>query len=778
VLGVWKRMLLASSCFRAGAALCAGRAVAPSVAGAQAAGSALAALRAAWASSGRHHPSFRPFSTATTTPLPTSSSSPSPPPLPPRPVVAPVPAPVWFNLDEGLRRGLAELGLAAPTEAQLAAIPALLAGRDVLLTAATGTGKTLAYLLPLVHRLKADESERGIVARPGRPRALILAPTRELALQIGAVSKRLSHTARFSAGILVGGRKETWQKEMFERPVDLLIATPGRLAQALENEWASLADVRYFVADEADTLLEDGPGGFGPDVRHLLEPLAKSSAKRESALRQIGEEASSAAAAEAQAMSAGDLQAVQVCLAGATLPPRAARAARSLFPNLVPVAAASTHRLPPALEQRFIRVGGEPDAKHRALLMALRPLLAPDYETPAGSEDGAGQKTRDEDADNDGGWGALDDSNRGARASSSSSSSSSGASSRVLVFCNTLPSARSTAHYLGEQGYRVASLHGGIPPKLRHDEYGLFQSGSCKVLVATDAAARGLDFPGLDVVVLFDFPLNSVEYIHRAGRAARAGRRGLCVSLVAKRDVVLATALQRAGTSNDDLSRLSSARADYSLDGSNARPGAAYAAGSSMTTPYRGGGTRRPTTSLVRRATASSAAAAATATEEGGPRAASGSLSGAAAGERLPPLPGRSSGFDRDRTQASAGWRAAAGAAAPAERGGRLYMFHPSGGGGGGGNPSSSSAGAPMRKPSVVIRGEDRASPSTRPSFGGGVVRRTYDRAGRLGGVGRVGEAEGKGPVRKRPSMAARFGPRTPPKKGKLAGMKKADKRR
>jgi membrane protease YdiL (CAAX protease family) len=114
----------------------------------------------------------------------------------------------------------------------------------------------------------------------------------------------------------------------------------------------------------------------------------------------------------------------------------------------------------------------------------------------------------------------------------------------VLVFCNTVPSARSTAHFLGEQGgLTVASLHGGIPPRLRQSEYELFLRGGASVLVCTDAAARGLDFPGARSVsvVLFDFPLNAVEYLHRAGRAARAGRDGAVVSLVARRDLVLAT---------------------------------------------------------------------------------------------------------------------------------------------------------------------------------------------------------------------------------------------
>jgi hypothetical protein len=135
----------------------------------------------------------------------------------------------------------------------------------------------------------------------------------------------------------------------------------------------------------------------------------------------------------------------------------------------------------------------------------------------------------------------------------------------VLVFCNTVPSARSTAHFLGERGgYAVASLHGGIPPRLRQSEYELFLSGRSRVLVCTDAASRGLDFPGKTTrVVMFDFPLNAVEYLHRAGRAARAGRAGRVVGLVGRRDVVLATAIERAARDGADVTGLSSDAQDY-----------------------------------------------------------------------------------------------------------------------------------------------------------------------------------------------------------------------
>jgi len=452
---------------------------------------------------------------------------------------SPVDEDTWFGLHAGLRLALAELGIARPTEIQRSAIPELLKGRDALLSASTGTGKTLAYLLPVAHRIKEDEAQKAIITREGRPRALIVVPTRELALQVGSVAKRLCHTAKFSCAVLVGGRKEGWQKETLAKRNDMLVATVGRLQKALDNDWLSLADVRFVVIDEADTMLSDisfrrraedslrtsgnssqtqpsKSGAFASEVLSVLRPVLRSIKEANEATAALAEVTGDA---RRLALKGGgeDLQRVQVVLAGATIPESAVEAVRRIFPNAQPVTSSCAHRVPTRLQQSFVRIDGDPNSKHDALLRAITDLLNAD------------------------------------------------SSARVLVFCNTIGSARSTGHFLGEQGgYSVASLHGGIPPKLRQSEYELFLSGKCNVLVCTDAAARGLDFPNAQIsVVLFDFPLNSVEYLHRAGRAARAGRDGKVISLVGRRDVVLATSIERATTEGRDMSNLSASKASY-----------------------------------------------------------------------------------------------------------------------------------------------------------------------------------------------------------------------
>jgi len=489
----------------------------------------------------------------------------------------------WFGLRPELLTALSELGLLVPSKVQAEAIPAIRTGADVLVTAATGTGKTLAYLLPLADRLKAEEVEGGRVARPGRPRSLVVVPTRELALQVARTVKRLCHTAKLSAAALVGGRSEAGAQALLARPIDVLVGTPGRLAAALAGKWLSLSDVRVCVLDEVDTLVDERDGGrdkgagvsrysqaarpgeggeggadrgFLGDIEALLAPL-KAQAVRSDALRAAlldGRE---------EGVESGEGGAVdgppQYVLVGATLPPHAVRTVGRLFPSVRSCASirreeyagaltGPTHAPPTSLRHSFVRVGLEQDAKHVALMEALG---------------GPGMK--------------------GA------------APSRALVFCNSVASARSTAFFVGEQGHTVACLHGAMPPARRSEEWGLFLRGEASVLVATDAAARGLDVPGLSKVVLFDFPGNAIEYLHRAGRAGRAGAAGSAVSLVAPRDSTLALAIERGITRGEDIIGLSGDRRDYVPASQRASyDGARRRGGRPSGPPSRGGQEERP----------------------------------------------------------------------------------------------------------------------------------------------------------------------------------------
>ncbi|MBI3653884.1 MAG: DEAD/DEAH box helicase [Acidobacteria bacterium] len=166
-----------------------------------------------------------------------------------------------LGLSAPLVQVLAKLGINEPTEIQSKTIPSALAGRDVMASAETGSGKTAAFLLPIIERLQ----------QPGRLRALVLAPTRELAIQIEANAKNYSRQARLRSVVAVGGESLTKQIKALKSGVDILIATPGRLNDLIERGAVSLKTVETLVLDEADRMLDMG---FLPQVRQIVRHVA------------------------------------------------------------------------------------------------------------------------------------------------------------------------------------------------------------------------------------------------------------------------------------------------------------------------------------------------------------------------------------------------------------------------------------------------------------------------------------------------------------------------
>jgi len=178
-----------------------------------------------------------------------------------------------FALAAPIAAGLADAGYVRPTPIQAAALPAGLAGRDVLGLAQTGTGKTAAFTLPMLQRLSAT----GGKSRPGAPRALVLLPTRELALQVGEVVGKLGGRLPLRAAVVHGGVSLNPQIRALDMGVDMLIATPGRLLDLMNQGRCSLEAVEFFVLDEADRMLDMG---FLPDVRRVVNRLP-AKAKRQ-----------------------------------------------------------------------------------------------------------------------------------------------------------------------------------------------------------------------------------------------------------------------------------------------------------------------------------------------------------------------------------------------------------------------------------------------------------------------------------------------------------------
>ena len=201
-----------------------------------------------------------------------------------------------LGLNEQILAGVATLGFNAPTPVQAAAIPAVLAGKDVVASAQTGTGKTAAFMLPTLQRIavekrgeaeKPDAKERsaaaGRSAKPNAkrgdtkrntyPRALIITPTRELAAQIDAVAKSVCASTGQQAVIVTGGARYKHQITALQKGCDVLVATPGRLIDLLDKKHTSLENIQVLVLDEADRMLDMG---FWPSVRRIMEQLPKS----------------------------------------------------------------------------------------------------------------------------------------------------------------------------------------------------------------------------------------------------------------------------------------------------------------------------------------------------------------------------------------------------------------------------------------------------------------------------------------------------------------------
>ncbi|RNJ49897.1 DEAD/DEAH box helicase [Methylocystis hirsuta] len=173
-----------------------------------------------------------------------------------------------LGLNEILLRALEREGYNTPTPVQAQAIPALLQGRDLLGVAQTGTGKTAAFALPILHRLLADKRRPA----PNTARALILAPTRELAAQIADSFRSYGHFFRPSVGVIVGGVSHRPQNEMLARGLDVLVATPGRLLDHLGSGRLRLAATEVLVLDEADHMLDLG---FIVPIRQIVAKLPK-----------------------------------------------------------------------------------------------------------------------------------------------------------------------------------------------------------------------------------------------------------------------------------------------------------------------------------------------------------------------------------------------------------------------------------------------------------------------------------------------------------------------
>ncbi|GJS73629.1 DEAD-box ATP-dependent RNA helicase 39 [Tanacetum coccineum] len=380
--------------------------------------------------------------------------------------------------DEVLEALEEEMGISVPTKIQGVGIPEVIQGKSVVLGSHTGSGKTLAQLLPLVQLLRQDEAVNGMVMKPRRPRAVVLCPTRELCEQVFGVAKSISHHARFRSTMVSGGGRIKPQEDALNSPIDMVVGTPGRVLQHIEEGNLVYGDIKYLVLDEADTMFDRG---FGPDIRKFLAPLNNRALK-------------------------ADGLGFQTVLVTATMTNGVQKLVDEEFQGIEHIRTSTLHKKVAAARHDFIKLSGA-ENKLEALLQVLEPSLAK--------------------------------------------------GNRVMVFCNTLNSSRAVDHFLSENNLATVNYHGEVPAVERVENLKKFKSndGDCPTLVCTDLAARGLDLD-VDHVIMFDFPLNSIDYLHRTGRTARMGAKGKVTSLVTRKDLTLATRVEEAMRKNESLESL------------------------------------------------------------------------------------------------------------------------------------------------------------------------------------------------------------------------------
>lgn len=465
---------------------------------------------------------------------------------------------------------LTEMKLEAPTPVQNLVIPKLLLEEpvDTAFLAATGSGKTLAYCLPLLQQLKnsetfGDDKDSFQARKPKRPRLLIIAPTRELVLQIKDVVKRLCHSMKLSSHALIGGQDYGKQRKALNRPVDVIVSTPGRLIQHWREGHVFFGDVDYIVLDEMDTLLEQG---FQKDLSEFLYPLLwekpmdeLNPVPRANAPRIVLTSATMTQSIQKIVSRGHDKHHQNNQKDDRTITAKrhhikqgTEKASKMILPTMEIIKAAGLHKAVPRLEQVFVDVG---NVDKISLLVDVV------------SGDNAQRKMMKQQKSQDGTSGAA-------------------GNHLTMVFCNTAASCRAAQFAMAEARIDSLSYHGELNSVARSENLRRFRqagedptSDEPKVLVCTDLGARGLDVPQVDHVVMFDFPLNALDYLHRSGRTARGVAdettkgKGRVTALVAKRDKVLATGIENAVLKGEPLDGLSSRKSDYLPGGRLSRRG-------------------------------------------------------------------------------------------------------------------------------------------------------------------------------------------------------------
>jgi ATP-dependent RNA helicase RhlE len=316
----------------------------------------------------------------------------------------------------------------SPTPIQYQCIPQILNGKDIVGIAQTGTGKTLAFALPIIQALEKNKGQ-----------ALILVPTRELAIQADEMIYKIGRNLEIRTAIIIGGTSMDRQIRDIRRNPHIIIATPGRLLDHLKRKIFDLRNIKTVVLDEADRMFDIG---FLPDIKHILSMAPVNR---------------------------------QTLLFSATISPAIANIASNFMKTPVRIEVAPSGTVASGVKQELFILRKEEK------ISLLKKIL----------EDNPGT---------------------------------------ILVFSRTKYGTKKIAKSLIAMGYSASEIHSDRSLFQRKEAMAGFKSGKYRVLIATDIAARGIDVSHISIVVNFDLPDNSEDYVHRIGRTGRAGSIGRAIS--------------------------------------------------------------------------------------------------------------------------------------------------------------------------------------------------------------------------------------------------------
>ena len=364
-----------------------------------------------------------------------------------------------LELDQHLLNAIAKMGHKRPTSIQTLAIPPAMDEQDILASAPTGTGKTLAFLLPAVQRLIDFPRRKG-----GSARILVLTPTRELAVQISEVAEQLVAGTDLVVGNIIGGVSYQAQEEVIMDTVDIVIATPGRLMEYIDSEAFDCREIETLVLDEADRMLDMG-------FINEMDRIAGEARWRK-----------------------------HTSLFSATLEGKGLRDfSRDVLNDPIQLTAEVTRRESGKIIQ-WVHLADSPEHKLQLLAAIL-------------------QQDKEQDPDEQ--------------------------TQKVIVFVKTRDRLAELVGQLAELQIPCTYLRGEMDQEKRNLALNQFKAGKINILIATDVAARGIDVPDITHVINYDMPRSADIYVHRIGRTARGGKKGIAISLIEAHDIDILAKVER-----------------------------------------------------------------------------------------------------------------------------------------------------------------------------------------------------------------------------------------